>query len=621
MANVKLSFLPSPSKRRSSRAKRSERSAKVRSRRQTVSDRQQKLKNSRQETKKNQGITSRNLTVRLIIVWMILIAGTVGLALNLYRLQILEGSELTEKARDQQMVYMRPYIPRRSIVDRQDNVLATDKLVYSLFVHPKLFKISKQEMAETLAKILPDKTPEDLEKIFNRRDTGIRVYYSLPEPIADQVSKLRLDGLELIQHYGRFYPQKELLAGILGYVDMDHRGQAGLEFSQQQSLERNIRTVRLSRAGNGALLPTNLPEGLLNYDDLQLQLTLDLRIQRATRQALTEQMKKFKAKRGTVIVLDVHDGSIVSLVSEPTFDPNRYYESDIKLFKNWAISDLYEPGSTFKPIIVAVALDSGVIQPNSVVHDPGTVVIDGWPISNFDKRGNGSINIATVIERSSNVGMIRIIQKMKALDYYNALKELGLGEPMGVDLPGETAGNLRSEKSFTGALVARATTSFGQGINLTPLKLAQLTAAIANGGKLVTPHLVTGLVDSQGEFHWKPKYETKQVFKPESSEAVLKMMEQVVSRGTGKTAAIEGYRIGGKTGTAQKVRPGGAGYMSGAKITSFIGILPTDAPRYVVLAVIDEPQGGNTFGSTVAAPIVKKVMEAIIGIDNIPPSK
>ncbi|MGK7876004.1 MAG: peptidoglycan D,D-transpeptidase FtsI family protein [Xenococcaceae cyanobacterium] len=577
----------------------------------------------KQETSKANAKPSELLRVRLLLVWGVLLAGIFGLGWKLYQLQIVQAPELQKKARRQQMVNLRPYIPRRSIIDSQGNVLAADRLVYTLYVHPKLFKISKEEIATKLATILEEQTSQELLKQFNKRESGIRLASALPEAVADKITKLSLDGLELIQHYSRFYPQQEMVSDVIGYVDLDHRGQAGVEFGQRKLLERTLLTFQIRRAGNGMIMPANLPKGLLKFDDLRLQLTLDLRLQRAARSALKKKMKQFNAKRGSVIIMDVRDGSLLALACEPTYNPNRYFKYDIELFKNWAVTDLYEPGSTFKPVNVAIALEAGVIRPHSYLHDSGKIKVDGWNISNHDyysRGGRGYISIAKILQHSSNVGMIKIMSRMSKKDYYNTLKKLGLGEKVGVDMPFEIPGHLKSETVFTARSIEVATTAFGQGFSFTPLKLVQLHGAIANGGKLVTPHVVQGLADSQGQFHWQPSFPTKSVFSAKTSRTVLEMMETVVTKGSGKSAQIEDYRIAGKTGTAQKASPRG-GYYSNAKITSFVAILPVDSPRYVVLAVVDEPKGGNTFGSTVAAPIVKEVMEALISVKEIPPSK
>lgn len=560
---------------------------------------------------------------RLLLVWFVLVGGGLGLGWNLYQLQIVRSPELTNRARQQQMVYMRPYVPRRPIIDRQGNVLATDRLVYTLYAHPKLFKIPKAEMVDKLSEVLNPSDSEDLLEKFNRSESGIPIVRAMDEEIADKIVALNADGLELIRRYSRFYPQQDLVSDAIGYVDLDHKGQAGLEYSQQKFLERHILSLRLNRAGNGALMPDRVQEGFLDVDDKQLQLTLDLRVQRAARFILKQQIEQFNAKRGTVIVMDARDGALLSIACEPTYDPNQYYNSDLNLFKNWAVTDLYEPGSTFKPINIAIALENGAIQPDSTFQDSGVLYIDTWEIKNhdFDTQGaRGTLDLHEILQYSSNVGMVKIIRQMSQGNYYKALKRLKLNKQTGIELPGEAVGQLKSEKKFKSSPVEAATTAFGQGFSLTPIKLVQLHAALANGGKLVTPHVVRGLMDAEGKNIAQPNLKSpSRIFSPETTQTVLSMMESAIEADSGRNARIDSYRIAGKSGTAQKASPAG-GYYSHLKISSFVGIFPVEDPRYVVLAVVDEPKGENAYGSTVAAPIVKAVMEALISIEGIPPS-
>jgi cell division protein FtsI (penicillin-binding protein 3) len=561
-----------------------------------------------------------NTRSRLFVVWGILMTAGLGLAINLYQLQIIQGAKLTQKARNQQMVKLRPFVPRRLVVDRSNNVLAVDRPVYTLYVHPKLFNRSNQQMAERLAPIL-DKTPAELVKTFESQKSGITLASALPEVNAGRVRSLRLNGLELIQKYSRYYPQKKVVADVVGYVNIDRRGQAGVEYSQEKLLERTVQTVELSRSGNGRLLPNHAPEGFLNFDDLRLQLTIDSRLQRVARTALQAQMEKFQAKRGAVIVMDASNGSLLALTSYPTYNPNEYSKADISLFKNWTVADLYEPGSTFKPLNVAIALENGAIKADDLFNDPGSIQIGEHTIRNAGLNSHGLINIAKILQTSSNIGMVRIIQRMQPTVYYNWLERLGLGQNVETDLPFEVSGQLKAQKEFLGSPIEAATTSFGQGFSVTPLQLVQMHGALANGGKLVTPHVVQGLVDTKGQMHYSPNLpKPRQIFSPATAQTVVEMMETVVSEGTGEPAQIPGYRIAGKTGTSQKASPNG-GYIPNARITSFVGILPVESPRYVVFAVADEPKGADAYGSTVAAPIVKAVMEALIPIERIGPSQ
>lgn len=560
---------------------------------------------------------------RLFIVWAVLIGATLLLSLNLLRLQVFQAEDLLKQARAQQTTFLRPFVPRRPIVDRTGNVLAIDRPVYTLYAHPIAFKIPKTEMATKLSALLGKPAGDILGKL-NAAESGIRLEYSISETTADRIQNLNLDGLELAQQQQRLYPQQNLTADVVGYMDLDRIGQAGVEYSHKDLLERSVKSVRLSRTGSGLMMPDRLPGGFLHTDNFHLQLAIDSRIQRAAVIPLQQQIKKFGAKRGVVLVMDVKDGALRSLISEPSYDPNEYYKAKVEQFKNWALTDLYEPGSTFKPINVAIALETGAIKPTQIFNDEGSIQVDGWPIQNFDYStagARGTSTVTEILERSSNVGMVHIIQQLPRSLYYTWLQKVGLGHKTDADLPFEIAGQLKERKTFVDSAIDPATTAFGQGFSLTALQLVQLHGILASGGKLLTPHVADGLYDENGQLQWQaPQPTPKQIFSPQTTQTVLRMMESVVKNGSGKAAQVPGYRIAGKTGTAQKAG-GSGGYIDGAKITSFVSIFPVEAPRYVVAAVIDEPKGADAFGSTVAAPIVKAVIEALIIVDKIPPSQ
>ena len=584
--------------------------------------------------------------LRLFLVWGVLALGTVGLVGRLYYLQVInpvivyqqapKGKRLTQIARDQQTANLSFYIPRRQIVDRDRNVLATDRITYTLYIHPHLFKRNSQsvpaeEIAENLADILGSKTKEEFLAMFQKQEWGIRLAEDLPESAKDKIAALQIDGLDLKQNYSRFYPHREMAAEVTGYVNLDssRTPQAGVEYTQNKLLAREPISWKMKRSfsNNQAIFhPGDLERSqqLFNFDDLRLQLTIDLRLQQIARNALKQQMDLYKAKRGTVIVMDVRDGAIAALVSEPTYDPNTYYQyNDFSLFKNWAVTDLYEPGSTFKPINIALALDAGVISPQDTFDDTGEIEIKDAIVRNhdFQKEGaRGELTLPEILQHSSNVGMIKVMRRIEPIDYYHDLQKLGIEDPVEFDIPGYTTGRLKNEVEFTVREIEPATTAFGQGFSLTPLKLIQIHAALANQGKLFTPHVVKGLTDYTGYLHYSQPANSKQVFSPETARTVLEMMEKVVEDGSGYAAQIPGYRIAGKTGTSQKAVNKG-GYDETAKITSFVGIFPVEAPRYAVLAVVDEPRGEHTYGSTVAAPIVGSVIQGIINIEGIPPSK
>ena len=597
--------------------------------------------------KKNKSQQSKqHLLLRLFFIWGVLVIGTVGLAAKLYYLQVVnpvivyeqapKGKTLTQIAQDQQTTKLSFYIPRRQIVDRDQNVLATDRITYTLYVHPHLFKrnsepVPASEIAEKLADIIGNRTSKQLLALFQKQEWGIRLSGDLPESARDKIAAMQIDGLDLKQNYTRFYPHREMAAEVTGYVNLDssRTPQAGVEYTQNKLLERQPISWKMKRSfskNQAVFHPGELERSqkLFNFDDLRLQLTIDLRLQQIARNALNKQMKAFKAKRGTAIVMDVRDGAIAALVSEPTYDPNTYYQySDFSVFKNWAVTDLYEPGSTFKPINIALALDAGVISPHDTFNDTGEIKIKDAVVRNhdFEKKGaRGELSLPEILQYSSNVGMIKIMRRLDPLDYYHDLQKLGVEDKVEFDIPGYTTGRLKNEVEFTVREIEPATTAFGQGFSLTPLKLIQLHAALANKGKLITPHVVKGLSDYKGYLHYSQPPHSKQVFSPKTATTVLEMMETVVEDGSGVAAKIPGYRIAGKTGTSQKAITEG-GYDETAKITSFVGIFPVEAPRYAVLAVVDEPNGEHTYGSTVAAPIVGSIIQGIINIEGIPPSK
>jgi cell division protein FtsI (penicillin-binding protein 3) len=333
-------------------------------------------------------------------------------------------------------------------------------------------------------------------------------------------------------------------------------------------------------------------------------------------QALTKQVKQWRAKKGAALVMNARNGEILALASTPTYDPNRFWSYSPALFREWSVQDLYEPGSTFKPINLALALQEKAILPGDRMNDVGQLTIGGWPIFNHDRRANGLIDFPTVLQVSSNVAMVKAMAQVKRDRFWHWLQAFGIDEMPDTDLPGAVAGQLKSRSEFTSAPIEPAVAAFGQGFSLTPLKLLQLHAMLANGGRLVSPHITRGL--RSGDALASATAPTGvQLLDPAVTRTVVKWMESVVENGKGMK--IPGYRIGGKTGTAQKARNGV--YIPGARICSFVAILPSDDPSYVVLVVIDEPQGGNAYGSTVALPVARQIAEALLVIEKVPPSQ
>jgi len=563
---------------------------------------------------------------RLWMVFGLLAAGLAGLAVRLAWVQVVQGNELLNRARAIQTQTTTPIGKRRTIVDRQGRLVALDEERFTLWAHPRYFAFpgddigklrSPLDVSRKLSAVLA-LPMANLVKTMEGRKSGVKVATDLDPETAQRVRNLGISGLDLEPYPQRVYPQGGLFANVVGFLNLERAPQAGLEQSRDSDLKRHEASRSLRRGADGTPLPDGLKAGVLYGDDLRLQLTLDARLQQVAQLALSKQVKQWKAKRGVALVMDVRNGEMVALASTPTYDPNRFWNFKPGLFREWSVQDLYEPGSTFKPINLAIALQENAIDPAGKVNDSGQLTIGGWPIFNHDRKGNGLIDFPTVLQVSSNVAMVQAMQRVKPAKFWQWLRTFGIDDIPDTDLPGAVAGELKSKVAFVTQPIEPATAAFGQGFSLTPLKLIQLHAMLSNGGRLVSPHITRGL-RSGDDLAAPPPASGVQLIRPEIAQTVLNWMETVVDKGSGKGTKIPGYRIGGKTGTAQKAENGV--YIPGARITSFVAHLPIDDPRYVVLVVVDEPQGGNAYGSTVAVPVAKQIIEALLVIEKIPPSR
>ncbi|WP_415409844.1 peptidoglycan D,D-transpeptidase FtsI family protein [Synechococcus sp. A10-1-5-9] len=562
---------------------------------------------------------------RMRWVFALLCLGLFGLMGRMAWLQLFQAQALEARARSVQTQRTQPLGIRRPIVDRTGRIIALDEERYRLWLHPRYFNLPGDDpvlirppadVADRLAPLLSIPSTKILKQIGDR-PSGIKLLEGLDPETAAAVRATGISGVDLESYLHRVYPQGELFANVVGFLNQERVPQAGLEQSRHDDLQRHELARSLRRGADGTPLPDNLDAGVFFGDDLRLQLTLDARLQALAAKALSAQVKKWNAKKGVAIVMDVTNGELLALASVPTYDPNRYWDFSSARFREWSVQDLYEPGSTFKPINLAIALQEGAIKANGQVYDNGMIKVGGWPINNHDRKVNGVIDFATVLQVSSNVGMVQAMRRLPADSYWDWLSRLRLDARPDTDLPGAIAGQLKSKEQFTKQPIEPATASFGQGFSLTPLKLVQLHALLANGGRLVSPHITRGLRAGNALASAGTR-QGQQLLKPEVTRTVLAWMESVVEKGSGKGVRTPGYRIGGKTGTAQKALNGV--YVPGALICSFVATLPIEDPRYVVLVVVDEPQGGNAYGSTVALPVAKSIIDGLLVIEKIPPS-
>ncbi len=537
---------------------------------------------------------------------------------RLVKLQVFNASDLQRKARLIQSSKTNALKMRRAIVDRNNRLIAYDKPLYKLWAHPKYFNFpgdsihrvrSIEEVAEKLSPIL-DINGEILLSKFNNKITGIKLWDKISEEKAEKIKKLQISGLDLFKYSQRYYPQGELYSNLVGFVNDENIASAGLELHLDNQIKVFNKSNLIKRGGDGTPLPDNSAPGDFISDYKSLGLTIDSKLQKASFNAISKQVSKWKAKKGFAIVMDVNNGRILSLVSTPSYNPNKFWQYDSELFRGWYSQDLFEPGSTFKPINLALALEEKVIQKDGFVEDIGKINVGGWTLSNWDKKGNGYIDYPKVLQVSSNVGMVKIMQNLDPTIYWDWLKNLGINKNLETDLFESTAGQLKRKDLFINQSIEPAVTSFGKGFSISPLKLLQLHAALANGGFEVTPHVTSNFKERVNK---NPK---KQFFSHEVSKTVLEWMESVVDKGSGSGVKIEGYRIAGKTGTSQKALNGS--YTS-KKVCSFVATLPVNDPKYAVLVVVDEPSKSYAYGSTVAVPVAKEIIESLIVIEKIPP--
>ncbi|ABM69860.1 peptidoglycan D,D-transpeptidase FtsI family protein [Prochlorococcus marinus] len=538
---------------------------------------------------------------------------------RLVKLQVFNASDLQRKARLIQSSKTNALKKRRAIVDRNNRLVAYDKPLYKLWAHPKYFNFpgdsinrvrSIEEVTEKLSSIL-DINGEILLSKFNNKVSGIKLLDKISEEKAEKIKNLQISGLDLFKYSQRYYPQGELYSNLVGFVNDENKASAGLELHLDNQIKVFNKSNLIKRGGDGTPLPDNSAPGDFISDYKSLGLTLDSKLQKASFNALSKQVSKWKAKKGFAIVMDVNNGRILSLVTFPSYDPNKFWQYNSELFRGWYSQDLFEPGSTFKPINLALALEEKVIQKDGVVEDIGKINVGGWTLSNWDKKGNGYIDYPKVLQVSSNVGMVKIMQNLDPTIYWDRLKNLGINKNLETDLFESTAGQLKSKDLFVNQSIEPAVTSFGKGFSISPLKLLQLHAALANGGFEVTPHVTSTFKERVNK---NPK---KQFFSPDVSKIVLQWMESVVDKGSGSGAKIEDYRIAGKTGTSQKAINGS---YTNKKVCSFVATLPVNDPKFAVLVVVDEPSKSYAYGSTVAVPVAKEIIESLIVIEKIPPN-
>jgi cell division protein FtsI/penicillin-binding protein 2 len=464
---------------------------------------------------------------------------------------------------------------------------------------------------------------DELYRKFNQHtdpyEPFLKFYEYLDDELYNFLSEQQLTGIKIEETTSRVYPEKTLAAHALGYVGWleDKKvGRYGVEGNFEQSLAGDLGFFSMEHDTTGQFIGVGSRQFEPATDGESIVLTLDRVIQSAIEDELKDGVTRYGAERGSVIVMDPRTGAIIGMATYPTYDPNYYYAiSDAKVQLNPIISDIFEPGSVLKPVIMSAAIEEGLVTPQTTFNDNGPVKVAKYTINTFDGQHHGVQTMTQVLEKSNNIGMVWVGQQLGAETMYDFLRRFGLGEKTGVELEGETQNTLKEPDQWNVATVA--TTSFGQGVALTPLQILNAINVIANDGTLMQPYIVSRRQPSNGEEEITVPTQVRRVISPGTAGDVSAMMVSVIENGVATLARVPGYYLAGKTGTAQVPDDKGA-YSPDRKIISFVGFGPIDHPQFSILIKLDNPSG-LSFASGTAAPMFKRISEKIINYLQIPP--
>ena len=569
------------------------------------------------------GASKKWYKFRLLTVLLFFVALFVVLMTRAFHLQIMSGSTYKVMA-DRQHTNSLPLPPERGLIfDRNGEKLAASLLVDSVFIDPS--KVSDADStASRLSTVLHLKKKQILQQISKSKNFCWAARMISPAQ-ASQIRALELDGVYLVQEPKRFYPNKELAGQLIGSVGLDSNGLEGLELKYENYLKGETDKVLWGRDAKGRKLyladgPAEEKKDVIH----NLILTIDSRIQYLVESHLKEAIQKTGARGGMAIVMDPKTGQILAMANEPAFNPNNFYRSDKELKRNKALTDVFDPGSTFKPFLAAAALEEGVVKETDRFYcENGAYRVANVTIHEANQKKHGSLTFREVLKYSSNIGAVKVSQKVGKQKFHQYIQNFGFGHKTGIDLPGESGGLVRPCENWT--TVDTATIAFGQGISVTAVQLISAFSAIANQGMLMQPYIVQKIVNPRGEVvkEFTPTA-VRQVISPRTAERLTAILTDVVGEegGTGKKARIQNVGVAGKTGTSQKFDFAAKRYSREKVRTSFMGFFPSGSPRLAILVTIDEPQRFK-WGGEAAAPVFKEISQQIIrcfesGIGEVP---
>ncbi len=553
---------------------------------------------------RNRARSSFNLRSRLKLVGAALALCSVTLVGRAAYVQLID-SDFYQRQGEARFLRELPIATSRGMItDRNGEPLAVSTPVESIWVNPQEVLRNPERIPE-LAKAL-DLAVDDLTARLSQKSDKEFMYLKrrINPDLAHQVLAMKIPGVFSQREFRRFYPQGEAMAHVLGFTNIDDRGQEGLELAFDDWLRGKPGAKKVIRDRKGAIVESvDLVRPAEPGKDLTL--SIDRRIQFLAYKELRDALVENKAAGGSVVVMDVATGEILAMVNLPTYNPNAIVAGNAAARRNRAVTDLYEPGSTMKPLTVATALTAGVVTPNTLIDtNPGYMALKGGYVIHDVPRNNGVLTVTGVITHSSNIGAAKIVDKLPDETFYNSIHNFGYGVSPHSGFPGESAGVLPSPARWSGT--SKTTMAYGYGLSVTPLQIAEAYSALGNGGKLIPPTFVKG-----------QRNEARQVVTPKVAEEVIKMMETVVTEGGAKGAAILGYHVAGKTGTARLNGP--SGYVKGHYNALFAGLVPATHPRFATVIVINDPQAGKIYGGLVSAPVFHSIMEGALRLMDVQP--
>ena len=554
----------------------------------------------------------RGARVRFLVVFLSLWAAVV--LARLAELQLAHGGRYRARAQRQQERRIEISPQRGSIFDREGRPLAVSAEASSIYAIPDEVR-QPAEAARALARHL-GMAPEAILARLTQKKGFVWLARKVDRAAAAGVRAEKIAGIHFVLETKRFYPKGSLAANVLGYVGTDDRGLGGLEHFYDGAIRgKPGEIIALTDARRSTYGEAETQNGKLAEEGDSLFISLDSGIQFAAERELAAAVTEAQARSGVLVLLDPSDGEILAMASAPSFDPNEYgrYSADTR--RNRAIADAYEPGSSFKIVTGALALENSLVTLDETIDTgDGKIRVGNTVISEHDGKQYGALTLAGVFEHSSNVGIIRVGLRLGPQRLWQGATALGVGRATGVDLPGENAGIFRRPERWSA--LSNATISMGQEVSVTPLQLVRVAAAIANGGRLVRPRLVRRIVHPGGRVDVVVPAPPDRILSEATARTVRELLVGAVLRGTGRKATIPGFVVAGKTGTAQKAGVGG--YQPGKYVSSFVGFAPSENPKIVGLVLIEEPRG-RYYGGDIAAPVFSRVVSQALGILRVAP--